>query len=436
MRLVEGKSMPRHFRDVVTAMLDWLASLPTPVLDARPSLWVRHASLLLVNGQTTGVEEKLQAAEAALQSAEPDGAARDLVGQIAAARATLAMTRYQGDTMLAQSLRALEHLRPDNLSMRATAHRTMGVAHSFQGARPAARSAYTEAISLGQASRDIFTTILATIGLGNMQEVNNELQLAAETYRHVLQLAGEQPLQIIGEVHLALARILYEWNDLDGAEQHGRQSLDLERQYESVIDRFIICEVFVARLRLAWGDVAGAAAMLAQASQSARQNNFVYRIPEVVAAQVPVLLRQGHLAAAAQLAQTHELPLSQAWVSLAQGDSSAALAVLEPWRRQVEAKGWEDERLKVLVLQAVTLRAQGEEDKAVHLLLDALALAEPGGFIRLFVDEGLPMAHLLSAAATHGLMPDYIGKLLTALEAEEQWRKDTLSRPLSELLRS
>ena len=89
-RLIEGKGMPLHFRGAVAAMLDWLASLPKTVLDARPSLWVRYASLSLVTGQTTGVEEKLQAAEAAiaaaLQGAEPDDKTRDLIGQIAAAQ--------------------------------------------------------------------------------------------------------------------------------------------------------------------------------------------------------------------------------------------------------------------------------------------------------------------------------------------------------------
>jgi LuxR family maltose regulon positive regulatory protein len=178
--------------------------------------------------------------------------------------------------------------------------------------------------------------------------------------------------------------------------------------------------VFLARLKLAQGDVAGAAAILAQADQSVRQHNFVHRMPEVAAAQVLMLLRQGDLAAAAQLAKTHELPISQARVHLAQGDTSVALAALEPLRRQVEAKDWQDERLKVMVLQAVVHHAHGEKDKAVQLLGEALALAEPGGFIRLFVDEGLPMARLLSEAAARGMMPDYISKLLAAFEAEEQ----------------
>jgi len=428
-RLIEGHGIPLHVRGAVTTILNWLASLPTTVLNARPALWWRYASLLLVNGQTSGVEEKLDAAEAALQDTEADDTTRNLLGRIATARAVLALTRYQVEAIIAQSRRAVEYLHPNNLFTRATANWTLGIAYFLQGERAAARRSFTEAIALSQASGDMFTTILATIGLGNVQEVDNQLYLATETYGRVLQLAGDQPLQIIYDAHLGLARIYYEWNELSAAEQYGRQSLHLARQYDRVIDRFIVCEVFLARLKLAQGDVDSAAALLAQADQSARQQNFVHRIPEVTAAQVLTLLRQGKLAAAAHLAQTYDLPISQARVHLAQGDPSTALAVLEPVRQQVEAKDWQDERLKVMVVQAVALHAHGEKDQAVQLLFDALALAEPGGFIRLFVDEGMPMAQLLSDAAAHGIMPDYIGKLLAVFEAEEQKRQDTSYRP-------
>jgi LuxR family maltose regulon positive regulatory protein len=202
------------------------------------------------------------------------------------------------------------------------------------------------------------------------------------------------------------------------------------RQRENT-DRGIACEVLLARLKLAQGDVDGAAAMLAEASQFARQQNFVHQLPEVAAAQVRILLRQGDLTAAAHLAETHKLPISQARVHLARRDPSAALAVLEPWRRQMEAREWEDEWLKVIVLQAIALQAQGEKDQAVQQLGDTLALAEPGGFIRLFLDEGAPMARLLSAATDHGRMPDYIRKLLAGFEAETQEREDTAYRPPS-----
>ncbi len=457
-RLIEGKGIPLHLRGAVTSILIWLESLPITVMNARPSLWWRYASLLLVNGQTTGVEEKLLAAEAAMQGTEEDHTTRNLVGQIAVARGVLALTRYQVETMIAQSRRALEYLDPDSLSLRANAHWALGIAYLFSGDRSAARQPLTEAIALSQASGDVFTTILATIGLGTVQEGENQLYLAAETYDRVLQLSGDQ--QIIYEAHLGLARIQYEWNDLDTAEQYGRRSLHLARQYDKVIDRFIICEVFLAHLKLGQGDVAGAVAILAQANQSARQQNFVYRLPEVAGEQVLTLLRQGNLATAHQLAHAHDLPISQARVYLAQGDTSAALAVLGPLRKQVEAKGLEDQRLKVMVLQAVILQANGEKDAAVQLLSEAkvmvlqavilqahgekdaavqllsevLALAEPGGFIRTFIDEGIPMAQLLSEVAAHGMMPDYIGKLLAVFEAEEHKREDKSYLPAAQPL--
>lgn len=111
-RLIEKDVIPLHSRSAVTAVLDWLASLPKSVLDARPSLWLRYASLLLVTGQTTGVGEMLQAAENGLQDVEPDDKTRNLIGQIAAARATLALSQYQIESIFTQSRRALEYLPP------------------------------------------------------------------------------------------------------------------------------------------------------------------------------------------------------------------------------------------------------------------------------------------------------------------------------------
>jgi LuxR family transcriptional regulator, maltose regulon positive regulatory protein len=423
-RLVEGEGMPLLFRGAVAPVLNWLESLPTTELDARPSLWVINASALLFVSQMTGVEQKLQAADVALQGAEPDAKTRDLVGHIAAIRATLAVTQHQVETIIAQSRRALEYLHPDNLAVRTATTWTLGYAYHLQGDRVAASRAYTEAIAISESIGHFIITIMATTGLGNIQREDNQLYRAAQTYRRVLQVVGDPPLPVACEAHLGLARIFYEWNDMDAAEQHGQQSVQLARQFENIVDRIVACGVFLARLKLAQGDVPGAASILAEAGQSARQHNFVHRMPDVAGAQVLTLLRQDNLAAAAQLAQTHQLPISQARVHLAQGDPSTALAVLEPLRRQTDAKGWADERLEVMVLQAVAHQAHGERDEAVQLLGDALAQAELGGFIRMFVDEGIPMARLLSEAAAHGIMPDYTSRLLAVFEAEAQMSED------------
>jgi LuxR family maltose regulon positive regulatory protein len=437
-RLIEGKGMPLYFRGALAPLLSWLETLPTTVLDSWPSLWTTYASVSLATGQAAGIEQKLQAAEAALaaalQGAEPDDKTRDLIGRIAAIRATLAIYQNQIETIICQSRRALEYLHPNNLAFRTFTTWKLAVAYQIQGDRPAAVRAFTEALSIAQSSGNIITTIVATVGLGGVQKTENQLHLAAETYRRVLQLAVDLPFDVSSyQANLGLAHIYYEWNDLEAAEQHGQQSAELSGHIGKS-DEFIPCELFLARLKLARRDVAGAAAILAKVDQYMHQHNFIHRLPEVAAAQVLTLLHQGDLDAAAHLAQKHELPISQARVYLAQGYPSAALGVLEPLRQQAEAKGWEDERLKVIILEAIAHHAHGEKDKAAQLMGDALALAEPGGFIRIFVDEGPPMAALLREAAKHGTVSNYVRQLLAAFGKAEGRTPVTqlLIEPLSE----
>jgi len=427
-RLIEGKGMPLHFRGAVAPVLNWLESLPTSVLDARPSLWTAFASTLSVTGQTTRVEPALQSAESALEGAEQDDKTRDLIGRIAAIRATVAATQNQVETIITQSRRALAYLHPNNLAFRTSTAWKLGFAYQLGGNRTAARQAYTEVISIGQASGNNVFAVLATIGLGILQEGDNQLHLAAETYRRVLQLLGDKPLRFASEAHLGLAHIYYEWNDLAAAEEHAQQSVQLSRPVENN-DRFVAGEVFLARLKLAQGDVEGAATILAECEQTARQHNFVLRLPDIAAAQVLTLLHRGNLAAAAEMAEMHKLPISQARVHLAKGESSAALAVLDSFRRQMEANAWADELLRVMVLQAIALHANGENDASVQLMDDTLSRAQPEGFIRVFVDEGAPIAQLLTEFNAHGAQADYIGKLLAVIKAEAPKSEDNSHLP-------
>ena len=407
-----------QYRGAATTVLNWLASLPTAELDVRPSLWVTYASVLNLTGHQTDAEQKLQAAEAALEGAEPDDKTNDFIGHIAAIRAMIAVGRHELETIITQSHRAMEYLHPDNLTVRTITSWTLGLAYQLQGDRDAASQAYHDVLSISQASGDIISNLAATTGLGNIQESENQLFLAAESYRRGQQLFGDPPQPVACGVYLGLAGIFYEWNDLDAAEQQGQLGLQLARRVEN-IDTPALCWVLLSRLDLAHGNMAEAIAILSQAEQFARQHNHLHRMPEIAAVQVQLLLKQGNLAQAAHLAQKHELPISQARVHLAQGETSAALAVLEPLRKQADAKGWENERLQVVVQQAIAHHAHGEKEKAIQLLDEALALAEPGGFIRTFLDEGEPMAQLISVAAARGIMPDYTRKLLAAFETEK-----------------
>ena len=232
---------------------------------------------------------------------------------------------------------------------------------------------------------------------------------AAETYRQVLELAGDPPLPVACEAHLGLARIFYEWNDLAAAQQHVQQGAYLARQIANT-DRFVACDLFMARLKLAQGDEAGAAALVAAAEQAVQRHSYVQRTPDVAAVRVLILLAQGNPAAALPVADTFGPPSSQARVRLALGDAPAALAMLEPLRQGAETRQWQDERLKALLLEAVALQAGDAGGEALQLLQVALATAEPGGFIRSFVDEGPAMAQLLAAAATQRISARLYGQ--------------------------
>jgi LuxR family maltose regulon positive regulatory protein len=435
-RLIENEDIGMHFRSVTIPVLEWLASLPKEVLDAHPLLWVRSGTLALMAGQTTGVEERLHSAEIALQDTELDHQTRDLIGQIACARATLALTHYDPQAMMEQARRALEYLPPDDLSFLFIANWALATGLMFLGERTEAARVCRESIAISEKSGNVFSQILAVAALGEVQELENQLYQAFKTYQRVLQLSGDFPQPNAGEAHLGLARIHYQWNDLEAAEQHTQQSLDLSHQYDQVIDRFIISEVFQAHLALMRGNVEGAASMLAQTEQTALQKNFTLRLPEIAAERVLVLLQQDDLAAAAALAEQYDLPLYRARVHLAEGEPGQALEVLKTLRQQMKARNWQDELLKAMVLQTVAYQANRETEQALQVLGEALALAEPGGFLRLFVDEGPAMQKLLKAAKDEdGLPKAYIDKLLAAFATEpkiEQARSASLIESLSQ----
>jgi LuxR family maltose regulon positive regulatory protein len=96
-----------------------------------------------------------------------------------------------------------------------------------------------------------------------------------------------------------------------------------------------------------------------------------------------------------------------------------ALRLLARLLDAAEAAGWVHESIKILLLQALALQAAGKEVDALAPLARALQLAQPGGYVRTFVDEGEPMASLLRRAARQGTAPVYAARLLSALEQEQ-----------------
>jgi LuxR family maltose regulon positive regulatory protein len=240
-------------------------------------------------------------------------------------------------------------------------------------------------------------------------------------------------------VYVKLGDVLREQNDLQAAEDHLLAGIELSEGGLAVVSGQAYLSL--ARLKQARGDAAGARNALRQADQAVRGWDTPEIAAEMAAHQARLWLSQGNLPAAIRWIQQsgirtnkeptylHEFELlTLARVLIAQGSAQRdeqtlqeAMGLLEQLRQEAEAGGRMGRVMEVLMLQALTLsqnpvRGQGwgDTDEALDTLGRALALAKPEGYVRMFADEGAPMARLLYECAARGIAPEYAGQLLTA----------------------
>ena len=409
-RLIDGNGMPLFFRGAMAPVAASLQGLPPRLLDSHPRLWLMLAWSLMVSGYPTRMAEKLQSAVAALQRSADAAGNPDLWGQVAALKAWVAVARHDVPAIHAEAQQAFEKLHPHNQAMRTAAHCAQGVAFQFEGDRAAARQAYLQVLSAGQTTGNFMFVVVATLGLASIQLAENQLHAAAKTYRDILQQLTDPSHSVACEAHLGLARICYEWNDLDAAEAHARRSSQLAEPMASGAG--LSAEAMLARVLQVRRRFAEAGTLLTHAGMAAHTLRFSSREEEIAGLQAQDLLRRGEYAAALELAQRHPLVVATAKARVALGQAAQALPPLLAYRARMAEAGRADEVLKALLAQAVAQQALGNPDGALRALHEALLLGEPGGFVRSFIDEGPAMASLLAALAARGTLPDYTAKLL------------------------
>jgi len=270
--------MPLAYRGLVVPVLRWLESLPTSILDARPSLWVTFASASMIDGQAMEqVEAKLAAAERALGALPTVESTLDLRERIAAIRATMAINTNDADTIYSQSRQALDHLAPGSIGMRTSALYTLGFAHQLRGEYKAARQAYTEVLPISEASGNTLITVAVVTSLGQIEELEGHSDRADALYRRVLMLASDLPVIAACEAHLGLARLAYARGDLETAEGYAETCARLASPIAH-LETAVEVEVLRARLALARGDIDRAADILVHAEKRAHVNQFAGQI--------------------------------------------------------------------------------------------------------------------------------------------------------------
>jgi len=437
-RILEGNGIPRHSRRNVSAILGWLQSLSEEVLNSRPLLWITYASVSVGTGRISGATEKLNKAETLLKNVALDDRIRDFHGRIAAMRAILAIPLYKGEEIYRQSLKALDNLSLANMSARTTSTWTMGQAYELMGKPDEAKQAYSNAIPMGHSSGNHLFAILAEASLGDLFEQDNDFNKAIVTYRHVQQQIGKQPLPVLCEVFLGLARIHYQRNQLEKARHYCDLAIDLSRKFEDIVDRFIITELFSARLYMTEGNNEKAWEIINEMQKTTRNENFRHRRPEVAVIKCLFKLKNREMREAARIAEEYNLPIIKSRVFLAERDSLSAQQTLKPLfiGRNDILRG--TDYLEVMVLYAIALYLNEEREQAVQIVKEVLEITEPEGFIRLFVDEGTQMYDLLKHCTEKGELSGYIDELLSQFDTggqlSEQLSIESLSKREIEVL--
>jgi LuxR family maltose regulon positive regulatory protein len=314
----------------------------------------------------------------------------------------------------------------------------LGLAQWASGDLDAAHRSFADAMASFQMAGNILFAISFTFILADIRMVQGRLHEAISTYEQSLHLAREQgdpALQGTVDLYTGLSELYCEQGDLGTARQHLLIREQLGDQNE--VFQYHLCRA-QARIKEAQGDLDGALDQLDEAERHYLRGP-IPDVRPVAALKARVWVRQGRLTEALGWTRDRDLSVDDelsylrefehitlARVHIAQYmydrvDSSIneAMGLLERLLGAAEEGGRTGSVIEILVVQALAHEAQGDTSSALMSLERALTLAEPEGYVRIFVDEGLPMAHLLSKAAAQGIMPDYTGKLLAVFDAEE-----------------
>jgi LuxR family maltose regulon positive regulatory protein len=361
-------------------------------------------------------------------------------GMIPLIRAGLALARGDMPETVKNARRVLDLAPEDDLMMLGGAASQLGLAAWTSGDLDTAQRMTAEGMANLQLGGYISPAIGSAIVLADIQIAQGYLHEAMTTYERALQWATEPGAPVLpgaADMHVGMSSLHREHNDLQTAIQHLLTSQALGELASMPQNPYRWCAA-MARIREAQGELDEALDLLDQA-EHLYAANFSPNVRPVATLKARVWVAQGRLGEALawtreqglsvenELSYLHEfdaITLARVLLFLYQSDRAdrsiqEAMGLLERLLKAAEEGGRKGSTIEILVLQSIAYHAQGDLLAALKPLQKALTLAEPEGYVRIFMDEGSPMTQLLLEAASRGIMPDYTGKLLRAFEAEQ-----------------
>jgi LuxR family maltose regulon positive regulatory protein len=355
----------------------------------------------------------------------------------------------------------------DDLIRRTQATALLGLAEYASGDLQAAERALLDFQANMWKAGDIANAIGITFILANIKLAQGRLREAVSAYQQSLQLAVSRGTPFFigaSDLYRGLSELLCEQGDREAAAQHLLTAQKLGEQGALTGWPHRLC-VAQARIKEAHGDLAGALDLLDEAERQYVRNPLPDR--PVAALKARVWVRQGKLTEAlawvreqdlspnddlSYLREFEHLTLARVLIARYKTDRAddalqVALGLLERLLQAAEEGGRTGSVIEILMLQALAYHAQSDLPRALASLERALTLAEPEGYVQVFVDEGEPIRLLIldfrlwiekrKRDQDHNLI-GYIDRLLAAfvrpadIQSTVNNQQSTMIEPLSE----
>ncbi|WP_284981708.1 LuxR C-terminal-related transcriptional regulator [Arthrobacter sp. efr-133-TYG-118] len=453
-------AIPAMRKDRQEATLSrWLKALPGELIHARPGLGVAYAGALLASGELTGVDARLEEAEQWAGTTAEGGDGGNLTSSIAIYRAAQALA--VGDTAgaMTHATTALGLVGKDDHLERGAASGLLALGYWTNGELGVAYGLWSDSYSNLERAGHYSDMLGCSIALADIRITQGRLRDAMAIYERGLEVAGRHSAHILrgtADMHVGMSMLLLERGEREAARKHlltsqklGEDAALPQHPYRS--------RVAMARVLQSEGDVGGALEQLDEAERL-YVGDFFPEVHPVAAVRARMWISHGRTSDALRwarergisdedelsyLKEFEHITLAKALLSQHRepSDDSAgrAIALLGRLLRAAEEGGRTGTVVELLVLMALALQKVADDGAALAALQRAVALAEPEGYVSVFVDEGQALANLLEALAKRGSAPDYVDRLLESFGTETHWTEaqgtpaqQRLLEPLSE----
>jgi LuxR family maltose regulon positive regulatory protein len=392
----------------------WISQLSRELVYRRPWLCIYEAYSHSFFGELDEADLLLEAAEKRIRSEISAPDARSMQGYLAFVRSRV--TAMRGDIHRAIQLCLAAHGSFDagDLAMGLDTGMTLGYEYFIAGDYGNASPLLNETIRLGITAGSILNTVPTYCVMARLVGVQGRLSKSYDLYQAAAQFVAKASGQHLGAqalIEVGMADVLCERNDLDGALAHLKQGLDLMPWWGKA-DDFILAYITLARIHLAQANKSDALAAVEKAIGLVQTRGVFSEARHAVEiAQVKLWLAQADLQAASRWAASQEKPLSpddpfrfenelariaQGRILIAQNKPGKAIGLLSHLEEIARSDGRMGRLLEIMILKALAIQRMGNTAQADIALTKCLTLAEPEGYLRIFLDEGEPMRLLIS----------------------------------------